>query len=190
MTQYLLVSCILCIYFLCALIQADERVHITLQFKPDGCDASRKAQEGDLVFIHYTGKLHDGYVFDSSLSREPFEFTIGKSAVIEGWHQGIQGMCVGEKRTLKIPPALAYGTQGIKGRIPPSSTLTFDVELVSFDTPPPATALDRMGSIFIAFAVLTITFLVIKHNMKEPPPTEANKKSTKKTQNAQPRKQK
>jgi rhodanese-related sulfurtransferase len=90
-----------------------------------------------VVDVHYTGKLEDGTVFDSSLERgEPFSFTLGAGQVIPGWDIGIQGMMPGGKRKLEISPALAYGKQGAGGVIPPNATLTFEVELLAL-TPPP-----------------------------------------------------
>jgi rhodanese-related sulfurtransferase len=95
------------------------------------------AQPFSVVDVHYTGKLVDGTVFDSSLERgEPFRFTLGAGQVIPGWEIGIQGMKPGGKRKLKIPPELAYGQKGAGGVIPPNATLIFDVELVAL-TPPP-----------------------------------------------------
>lgn len=89
------------------------------------------AVSGDTVLVHYTGKLPDGTVFDSSVERgQPFSFTLGEGMVIPGWEQGIEGMMVGGKRTLTIPPRLAYGERGVPGTIPPQSTLIFDVELI------------------------------------------------------------
>lgn len=101
-----------------------------------------QAQPGQLVAVHYTGKLADGTVFDSSLDRgEPIEFVLGAGRVIPGWDQGIAMMNVGDKATLIIPPDLAYGAAGAGGVIPPNATLTFDVELMSaIDLPKPPEA--------------------------------------------------
>ena len=68
-----------------------------------------KAKQGDSVKVHYTGKLDDGTVFDSSRDREPLEFTLGEKAVIPGFESAVEGMAVGETATVNIPPAEAYG---------------------------------------------------------------------------------
>ena len=87
---------------------------------------------GDMISVHYTGKLENGTVFDSSVERgTPFEFQIGQGMVIAGWEQGLLGMKVGEKRTLTIPAEMGYGSRGAAGVIPPNATLIFDVELIS-----------------------------------------------------------
>lgn len=87
---------------------------------------------GKTVSVHYTGKLTNGTVFDSSVTRgTPIEFQLGVGRVIKGWDEGIALMKVGGKATLTIPPELGYGARGAGGVIPPNATLIFDVELVS-----------------------------------------------------------
>ncbi|MEN6520088.1 MAG: peptidylprolyl isomerase [Armatimonadota bacterium] len=68
-----------------------------------------QAQQGDTVKVHYTGKLDDGSVFDSSVDRDPIEFTIGEGRVIPGFENGIVGMNTGELKTISIPADQAYG---------------------------------------------------------------------------------
>ena len=86
---------------------------------------------GNDVVVHYVGRLTDGKQFDSSVARrDPLDFSLGAGDVIRGWDEGIQGMKVGGKRRLTIPPALAYGASGCGGVIPPEATLVFEVELL------------------------------------------------------------
>jgi len=87
---------------------------------------------GQVVTVHYTGKLTDGKKFDSSYDRgKPIDFPVGKGQVIKGWDEALLGMKKGEKRVLIIPSDLGYGPSG-RGPIPPNATMIFDVELINF----------------------------------------------------------
>lgn len=68
-----------------------------------------QAKKGDVVRVHYTGKLMDGSQFDSSVGRAPLEFTLGAGQMIAGFDAGVMGMTIGEKKTLNIDPANGYG---------------------------------------------------------------------------------
>jgi FKBP-type peptidyl-prolyl cis-trans isomerase len=90
----------------------------------------KMADSGDVVTVHYTGWLKDSTKFDSSVERdEPFSFTVGKHQVIPGWDEGIRFMNKGSKARFIIPPDLAYGSRPL-AKIPPNSTLIFDVEML------------------------------------------------------------
>tara|TARA_B110000438_G_C15699947_1_gene600600 strand:- start:122 stop:850 length:729 start_codon:yes stop_codon:yes gene_type:complete len=84
------------------------------------------------VHVNYRGTLEDGTEFDSSYKRKmPLVFQIGLRQVIQGWEKGIMGMKVGGKRTIKIPPELAYGSTGAGDLVPPNATLIFELDIVN-----------------------------------------------------------
>ncbi|KAF9494962.1 hypothetical protein BDN71DRAFT_1448081 [Pleurotus eryngii] len=126
-----------CLALAIAALAAKEpptELQIDVTFKPDDCSVTAKT--GDKVQVHYTGTLFaTGNKFDSSLDRgQPLPLTLGVGQVIKGWDEGLQGMCVNEKRTLTIPANKAYGSRGAGGVIPPNAVLIFDVELVGLDS--------------------------------------------------------
>jgi len=110
-----------------------------LQVTDSAIGTGAEAVTGKTVVVHYTGWLYDpskpdhkGRKFDSSVDRgTPFTFALGAGQVIRGWDQGVAGMRIGGKRTLVIPPDMAYGNRGAGGVIPPNATLMFDVELLA-----------------------------------------------------------
>jgi len=111
-----------------AAVQASES---GLRWKVLKEGTGRKPNTGETVVVHYTGWLTDGTKFDSSVDRnKPFLFVLGQGMVIPGWDEGVAKMKVGDKFKLIIPPELAYGKRGAGNKIPPDSTLIFDVELL------------------------------------------------------------
>lgn len=93
-------------------------------------DAEVCPQSDATVYVHYTGKLLNGTVFDSSVTRgQPFNFDIGNMSVIRGWDEGVCGMRVGEKALFTIVSDYAYGSKG-SGSIPADATLQFEIELL------------------------------------------------------------
>lgn len=105
-----------------------------------------QAKKGDMVQVHYTGRLDDGTVFDSSLEREPLEFKLGSGMVIAGFDVAVSGMAVGETKTVRIPCAEAYGEHRAemtltvqRSQIPPDITpelgLTLSIRLEDGSTP-------------------------------------------------------
>jgi len=106
-------------------------LEITDEVEGDGPEATA----GSTVRVHYVGVAHStGEEFDASYNRgAPLEFRLGVGQVIEGWDTGVQGMKVGGRRRLVIPPHLAYGDRGAGGVIQPGETLIFVCDLVSVD---------------------------------------------------------
>ncbi len=102
-----------------------------LQIQDLKIGAGPEVRLGQGLTMHYSGTLENGTKFDSSYDRgQPFQFVLGAGQVIQGWDLGIQGMKVGGKRKLIIPPSLGYGERGI-GPIPPNATLVFEVEVLA-----------------------------------------------------------
>ena len=90
------------------------------------------AVSGQTVNVHYTGWLAGGRKYDSSRERnQAFEFEIDAGQVVAGWNEGVQGMKVGGRRRLVIPPHLGYGADGAGYAVPPNATLVIDLELLS-----------------------------------------------------------
>ncbi|KAK2855037.1 hypothetical protein Q7C36_006906 [Tachysurus vachellii] len=131
--------CLLSALFLClhGAKLPEPEVKIEVLYKPFLCH--RKTKYGDLLLVHYDGFLEsNGTMFHSSRQegdKHPVWFTLGIREVIKGWDKGLQNMCTGEKRKLTIPPSLAYGKEG-KGKIPPESSLIFDIELIEIRNGP------------------------------------------------------
>jgi peptidylprolyl isomerase len=111
-------------------VRSDSGLYSQIEQKGEG----KAPAAGTVIKVHYTGRLLLGNrKFDSSYDRgEPIAFPVGGGRVIRGWDEALSQMAKGEKRTLIIPPELAYGERGAGGVIPPNAWLVFDVELVSF----------------------------------------------------------
>jgi len=107
-------------------VKTASGLEYTITVKGNG----KKPLTGDKVKVHYTGKLLNDTVFDSSVKRgQPFEFKLGAGQVIKGWDEAFLLLQVGDKATLKLPADIAYGAKEM-GKIPANSTLIFDVELL------------------------------------------------------------
>ncbi|XP_027858854.1 peptidyl-prolyl cis-trans isomerase FKBP11 [Xiphophorus couchianus] len=119
--------------FSCALAQVEESETDELQVetlvKPETC--SVLSTMGDTLQVHYTGKLMDGQLIDSSLSKDPLVLVLGKRTVIAGLEQSLIGVCEGQKIKATIPSRLAYGKKGYPPTIPGDATLEFEVEVIS-----------------------------------------------------------
>ncbi|KAK1763297.1 hypothetical protein QBC33DRAFT_581082 [Phialemonium atrogriseum] len=92
----------------------------------------RKTKNEDIISVNYNGTLTDGTLFDSSYDENdshPFSFTLGAGEVIQGWELGLLDMCIGDRRTLTLPPQFGYGDDEV-GPIPANSTLIFYTELM------------------------------------------------------------
>jgi FKBP-type peptidyl-prolyl cis-trans isomerase len=102
-----------------------------LEIKDEAVGKGSPAENGDQVWVRYTGKLKDGTVFDSNVGgdKPPFTVTVGAGSVIQGWDKGLVGIREGGKRHLSIPNALAYGAQAM-GKVPANADLYFDIEAI------------------------------------------------------------
>ncbi|XP_059087329.1 uncharacterized protein LOC131883788 [Tigriopus californicus] len=130
------VSCVLFLVGL-TLVVADELIVKTIK-EPKNCP--RQAKKGDQLQVHYVGRLTDenGKIFDESRPRgQTFNFQLGAGQVIQGYEQGVPGMCKGETRVFVVPPHLGYGENGVRNVIPGGATLHFTVELMNIADGPP-----------------------------------------------------
>ena len=100
-------------------------IHEVQQGKASG----KLAKPGKRISVRYTGRLTNGKVFDQTKGKKTFQFRLGVGEVIKGWDRGFEGMRVGDKRKLVVPPQMGYGSSKV-GPIPANSTLIFDVELI------------------------------------------------------------
>lgn len=135
-TSVILISFAVIMEFLIQGIDANNKQKLQIGVKkrvdPEKCKV--KSRKGDILHMHYTGKLEDGSKFDSSLDRnQPFVFTLGTGQVIKGWDQGLLNMCEEEKRKLVIPADMGYGDRGAPPKIPGGATLIFEVELLKIE---------------------------------------------------------
>jgi len=126
-----------------SVLAAEVKVDVTRAVE---CD--RKTKKGDKISVHYKGTLQaDGSEFDQSYKRgSPLDFVVGKGSVIKGWDDNLLGMCIGEKRTLTIPPEFGYGDRAM-GPIPAGSTLIFETELMGIaGVPKPESIVEKTVS--------------------------------------------
>nr|XP_043869402.1 peptidyl-prolyl cis-trans isomerase FKBP10 [Solea senegalensis] len=129
-------SCCLLVFLLCARCCVDCNpspvlgdVVVDRVFIPAEC--GRETKDGDFVRYHYNATFVDGKAFDSSHQRGDAKVAlIGEGRLIAGMNKGLQGMCVNERRTVTVPPHLAYGSTGAGDVVPPDATLVFDILLV------------------------------------------------------------
>ena len=114
------------------------------------------------AIVHYTGKLLDGTVFDSSKTRnKPFTFTVGARQVILGWDKGVKTMRKGEVALLRCRSDYAYGNGGT-GPIPPGATLLFEVELLGWEDPGPSSSSNIIIIIIIVLGYIAFRMFISK----------------------------
>ncbi|XP_077447232.1 peptidyl-prolyl cis-trans isomerase FKBP9 [Stigmatopora argus] len=121
-----------------------DGITLTNRHVPDSCP--RQSVPGDFVRYHYNGSLLDGTFFDSSYSRNrTYDTYVGRGYLIAGMDEAMVGVCVGERRTVTVPPHLAYGEEGTGSKIPGSAVLVFDVLVVDFHNPSDGVAVTVTG---------------------------------------------
>nr|XP_033774841.1 peptidyl-prolyl cis-trans isomerase FKBP10 [Geotrypetes seraphini] len=119
----------------------NDGITIDRQEVPAVC--RRTAVTGDFIRYHYNGSMMDGILFDSSYSRnQTYNTYIGLGYIISGMDQGLQGVCIGERRRITIPPHLGYGENGAGSKIPGSAVLVFEVHVIDFHNPSDAVEIE------------------------------------------------
>ncbi|XP_077990753.1 peptidyl-prolyl cis-trans isomerase FKBP1A-like [Glandiceps talaboti] len=107
-----------------------KKREVEIEIVTESDDCSEFAEDGDTLTVAYTGMIEaTGQVFDSSNGKEPFTFVLGAKQVISGWDIGLKGMCLGERRTITLPPEYGYGKRGSPPLIPPNAKLIFETQL-------------------------------------------------------------
>ncbi|XP_008301178.1 peptidyl-prolyl cis-trans isomerase FKBP10 isoform X2 [Stegastes partitus] len=111
-----------------------DDVIVEVKEVPEGC--SRRTVKGDYIRYHYNGTFQDGTAFDSSYQRNStYNTYVGMGYVIRGMDKALQGLCIGEKRRITVPPHMAYGEDGVGDMIPGSAVLIFDIHVIDFHNP-------------------------------------------------------
>lgn len=127
-------------------VNIDGGGRISVYDGPKECNDADRVGVGDLVAIHYTGRIDSSSssgeaakVFDSSIDRgaPPPEVTVGVGDLIQGWDAGLLGLCRGAEAILVVPPHMGYGDTGVGDVIPGGATLNFDINVISVTKPPP-----------------------------------------------------
>ncbi|XP_053724505.1 peptidyl-prolyl cis-trans isomerase FKBP11 [Synchiropus splendidus] len=161
-----------------------EELQVEVLVKPETC--STLSAMGDTLQIHYTGKLMDGQVIDTSLSRDPLVVELGKRTVIAGLEQSLIGVCEGQKIKATIPSHLAYGKKGYPPTIPGDAALEFEVEVISLtqQTPWQKMANDVLPVVCLALVPTLLglvgLYLYNKANYQRPSKKKQKDKKSKK----------
>ncbi|XP_069372994.1 peptidyl-prolyl cis-trans isomerase FKBP11 isoform X1 [Paralichthys olivaceus] len=170
--------------FTCGEDNTADELQVDTLVEPETC--SVLSTMGDTLQIHYTGKLMDGKVIDSSLSRDPLVVELGKRTVIPGLEQSLVGVCEGQKIKATIPSHLAYGKKGYPPTIPGDAALEFEVEVISLTQQTP---LQKMINDVFPLVCLALVptllglvglYLYIKANAQKPSKKKAKDKKVKK----------